>query len=84
MADVVIYTRDGCGYCSRAKALLAAKGVGYTEYNASSEPARRAEMMQRSGRNTFPQVFIGATHVGGCDDLYALDAGGGLDRLLAE
>lgn len=84
MASTVIYTRDGCGYCVRAKALLSGKGVAFEERNASADPAYRAEMMQRSGRNTFPQVFIGATHVGGCDDLYALDARGGLDSLLVE
>lgn len=84
MASTVIYTRDGCGYCVRAKALLSDKGVAFEERNASADPAYRAEMMQRSGRNTFPQVFIGATHVGGCDDLHALDARGGLDTLLAE
>lgn len=84
MASTVIYTRDGCGYCVRAKSLLTAKGAPFEERNASVDPAFRAEMMQRSGRSTFPQVFIGATHVGGCDDLYALDAKGGLDGLLAE
>jgi glutaredoxin 3 len=84
MASTVIYTRDGCGYCARALKLLTAKGADFEERNASGDPAFRAEMMQRSGRNTFPQVFIGETHVGGCDDLYALDARGGLDGLLAE
>lgn len=84
MASTVIYTRDGCGYCARALKLLTAKGADFEERNASVDPAFRAEMMQRSGRNTFPQVFIGQTHVGGCDDLYALDARGGLDGLLAE
>lgn len=80
---VLIYTRDFCGYCSAAKALLSAKGVAFEERNATAEPAYRAEMMQASGRTTFPQVFIGSTHVGGCDDLHALDARGGLDPLLA-
>ncbi len=80
---VVIYTRDGCPYCTRAVALLKGKGVAFDERNASVEPSFRPEMMQRSGRNTFPQVFVGDTHVGGCDDLHALDAAGGLDPLLA-
>ncbi|MDR3372189.1 MAG: glutaredoxin 3 [Ancalomicrobiaceae bacterium] len=83
MAEVVIYTRDFCGYCSAAKSLLQKKGVQFEEKNASSEPAFRAEMIQRSGRSTFPQIFVGTTHVGGCDDLYGLDAVGGLDPLLA-
>ncbi|ODN69101.1 glutaredoxin 3 [Methylobrevis pamukkalensis] len=83
MADVVIYTRDFCGFCARAKALLDGKGVTYAEHNATERPAARAEMIQRSGRSTFPQVFIGATHVGGCDDLYALERAGRLDALLA-
>ena len=82
-ARVLIYTRNGCGYCTAAKALLAAKGVAFEERNASVEPAFRAEMMDASGRTTFPQIFVGATHVGGCDDLHALDARGGLDPLLA-
>ncbi|WP_237153229.1 glutaredoxin 3 [Oryzibacter oryziterrae] len=83
MASVVIYTRDFCGYCARAKALLDAKGVTYTEFNATATPDKRAEMMERSGRNTFPQIFIGSTHVGGCDDLHALEDAGKLDALLA-
>lgn len=83
MPEIVVYTRDGCPYCTRAKALLTAKGAAFTEKNATVDPAFRQEMMTRSGRNTFPQVFIGATHVGGCDDLHDLDARGGLDPLLA-
>lgn len=82
-AHVLIYTRDGCGYCTAAKALLRAKGVAFEERNASSDPAFRAQMMQASGRTTFPQIFVGAKHVGGCDDLHDLDARGGLDPLLA-
>ena len=80
---VLIYTRDYCGYCSAAKALLTRKGVAFEERNASTDPAFRAEMMRASGRSTFPQIFVGATHVGGCDDLHDLDARGGLDPLLA-
>ncbi len=82
MTDVVIYTRDFCGYCSAAKALLDRKGVRYTEKNATFDPALRGEMMDRSGRTTFPQIFVGERHVGGCDDLHALERRGGLDPLL--
>ncbi|WP_181701070.1 glutaredoxin 3 [Chthonobacter albigriseus] len=82
MVDVVIYTRDLCGYCSAAKALLDRKGVAYTEFNATGDPDKRREMMDRSGRTTFPQIFIGANHVGGCDDLHALERSGKLDTLL--
>ncbi|MCE1237250.1 MAG: glutaredoxin 3 [Hyphomicrobiales bacterium] len=80
---VLVYTRDGCGYCTAAKRLLSAKGVAFEERNASVDPAFRQEMMQASGRMTYPQIFIGATHVGGCDDLHDLEARGGLDPLLA-
>ncbi len=84
MRPVLVYTRDFCGYCARAKALLIAKGVAFEEINAGADPAKRAEMQARSGRNTFPQIFIGDTHVGGCDDLHALEAAGRLDGLLAD
>ncbi|WP_288430015.1 glutaredoxin 3 [uncultured Agrobacterium sp.] len=83
MASVTIYTRDFCGYCARAKALLESKNVDFTEYNATENPDYRQEMMDKSGRNTFPQIFIGEQHVGGCDDLHALDRDGKLDQLLA-
>lgn len=84
MAPVTIYTRQGCGYCSRAKALLNSKGVAFTEHDATGNPALRQEMIDRSnGGMTFPQIFIGETHVGGCDDLHALDRAGKLDALLA-
>ncbi|KQM31092.1 MULTISPECIES: glutaredoxin 3 [Rhizobium/Agrobacterium group] len=83
MASVTIYTRDFCGYCARAKALLQSKNVNFTEYNATENPQYRQEMMDKSGRNTFPQIFIGEQHVGGCDDLHALDRDGKLDPLLA-
>lgn len=84
MADVTIYTRDWCSYCSAAKRLLDDKGVAYTEHNATATPTARQEMIARAnGRSTFPQIFIGQVHVGGCDDLYALDAAGRLDGLLA-
>lgn len=84
MAEVVIYTKPGCPYCIRALALLERKGVRATEIVASNDPQKKAEMVQRSGgRMTFPQIFIDGRHVGGCDDLHALEARGGLDPLLA-
>lgn len=83
MVPVTIYTRQMCGYCSAAKALLDRKGVSYTEHDASFDPKLRQEMMDRSGRSTFPQIFIGDKHVGGSDDLHALDRAGKLDPLLA-
>lgn len=84
MAPVTIYTRQFCGYCARAKALLEAKGVAYVEYDATGKPEVREEMIARSnGGMTFPQVFIGDRHVGGCDDLHALDRAGRLDEMLA-
>ena len=84
MAEVVIYTKPGCPYCSSAMALLNQKGAEFTEIVASNDPEKKQEMMQRSGgRATFPQIFIDGNHVGGSDDLHALDARGGLDPLLA-
>ncbi len=84
MAQVTIYTRDFCGYCAAAKRLLSEKGVDFTEHDASFSPDLRKEMIQRAnGRSTFPQIFIGERHVGGCDDLYELDRTGKLDPLLA-
>ena len=83
MAPVVIYTRDYCYYCSSAKELLQRKGVVFTEIDVTGNRERRAEMTQRSnGGQTVPQIFIGDVHVGGCDDLYALEAEGRLDPLL--
>ncbi len=84
MADVVHYTKPGCGFCAAALSLLTRKGVDFTEIVASNDPAKKAEMTQKSnGRSTFPQIFIDGKHVGGSDDLHALDARGGLDALLA-
>jgi glutaredoxin 3 len=81
--QVDIYTTPTCGYCRMAKQLLTRKNVAYREIDVASDAARRAEMMSRSGGGrTVPQIFIGDTHVGGCDDLYALNDEGGLDRLL--
>ncbi|EJM99216.1 glutaredoxin 3 [Phyllobacterium sp. YR531] len=83
MVDVTIYTRNGCGYCTAAVGLLNKKGVAFVEHNATVEPNARQEMLARAnGRTTFPQVFIGKTHVGGCDDLFALEGQGRLDGLL--
>ena len=84
MLDVTIYTRMMCGYCAAAKRLLDRKGVAYTEHDASFSPELRQEMISRAhGRATFPQIFIGDTHVGGSDELHELEARGQLDRLLA-
>jgi glutaredoxin 3 len=84
MAQVTIYTTSICPYCHRAKQLLARKGVAYEEIDVGRDPDLREEMTERAnGRRTVPQIFIGDTHVGGCDDLYALDRAGGLDPLLA-
>lgn len=83
MSKIDIYTKPYCPYCERAKALLEEKGAEYNEIVASHDPVLRAEMNERSGRYTYPQIFINGTHVGGCDDLMALNARGGLDPLLA-
>lgn len=78
-----MYATATCPYCIRAEQLLLAKGVGaFDKIRVDLEPARREEMMRLSGRRTVPQIFIGDYHVGGCDDLYALDRAGGLDPLL--
>jgi glutaredoxin 3 len=82
-ARVVIYTTAWCGYCARAKALLAEKNVAFEEIDIERGAGLREQMITRSGRRTVPQIFIGETHVGGCDDLYELNARGGLDPLLA-
>ena len=84
MASVVIYTRQFCGFCSAAKKLLESKGVAYVEHDATFAPDLRQEMIGRSnGRATFPQIFINDIHVGGCDDVHALDRDGKLDAMLA-
>jgi len=83
MPNIEIYTKPYCPYCERAKALFDAKGAAYKEIVASNDPDLRREMNERSGRNTFPQIFIDGLHVGGCDDLVALESRGGLDPLLA-
>jgi glutaredoxin 3 len=84
MQTVEIYTSPLCGYCHAAKRLLADKGVTYTEYDVARDPSKRQEMMTRAkGRHTVPQIFVGTTHVGGYDDMAALDRAGKLDPLLA-
>ncbi|MEH2564359.1 glutaredoxin 3 [Bradyrhizobium sp. AZCC 2289] len=83
-AAIEIFTRPGCGYCSAAKSLLTRKNAVFTEFNVATDPTLRQQMWDRAGAgSTFPQIFIGATHVGGCDELYALDREGRLDGLLA-
>jgi len=79
---VVMYTTGWCPYCERSRKLLAAKHVNFEEINIESQPEKRAEMQTRSGRRTVPQIFIGDQHVGGCDDLHALEDAGKLDGLL--
>jgi glutaredoxin 3 len=83
MAAIEIYTTPLCGYCAKAKRLLDSKGVAYIEFDLWAQPERRPEMLQRAnGRHTVPQVFINGRHVGGSDDLHALDARGELDGML--
>ena len=79
---VVMYTTNWCPYCERARRLLASKNVSVQEIDVESAPAKRAEMQTRSGRRSVPQIFIGDHHVGGSDDLQALEAAGKLDGLL--
>ncbi len=84
MADITIYTTMLCGYCARAKALLTKKGVAFHEIDVGMNIEKRREMETRShGGHTVPQIFINGAHIGGCDDLHALDAAGKLDPLLA-
>ncbi|GGA99978.1 glutaredoxin 3 [Allosediminivita pacifica] len=84
MQKVEIYTTPICGFCHAAKRLLSQKGVAFTEIDVMRDQSRKSEMMDRAaGRHTVPQIFVGDTHVGGCDELYALDRDGKLDPLLA-
>ncbi|WP_417250127.1 glutaredoxin 3 [Celeribacter sp.] len=84
MQPVTLYTTPICPFCVAAKRLLDSKGVSYKNIDVMRDPSRRAEMMQRAnGRHTVPQIFIGETHVGGCDELHALERAGKLDPLLA-
>jgi glutaredoxin 3 len=82
MAQVLMYCTAACPFCQSAERLLEQKGARVEKVRVDLEPGRRGEMMQKSGRNTVPQIWIGERHVGGCDDLYALDREGGLDPLL--
>ncbi|WP_292292137.1 glutaredoxin 3 [Marivita sp.] len=84
MQNIEIYTSPLCGFCHAAKRLLTQKGASFTEIDVLANPNRKPEMIQRAnGGRTVPQIFIGDTHVGGCDELYALDRAGKLDPLLA-
>jgi glutaredoxin 3 len=82
MPDVTIYTTGLCGFCYRAKALLEAKGVAFEEVDVTFNPKKRAEMREKAGTNSVPQIWIGEHHVGGSDELYALEQAGALDALL--
>ncbi|WP_151702177.1 glutaredoxin 3 [Nitrincola alkalilacustris] len=84
MPEITLYTTRWCPFCVRAKSLLDQKKAAYTELDINSAPELRKEMMERSGRRTVPQIFINNHHVGGCDDLFALEYQGKLDPLLAE
>jgi glutaredoxin 3 len=84
MIAIDIYTRPGCGYCSAAKSLLTRKKAAFTEFDVAKDPTLHQQMWDRAGAgSTFPQIFIGEVHVGGCDELYTLDREGKLDSLLA-
>jgi glutaredoxin 3 len=82
MAQVLMYCTAACPFCQSAERLLEQKGARVEKVRVDLEPERRGEMMQKSGRRTVPQIWIGERHIGGCDDLYALDREGGLDPLL--
>lgn len=82
MPEIVIYTRPFCGFCARAIGLLREKGVAFTEIEAGFDPDKRKEMIARSGRATFPQIFVGDTHIGGCDELFDLERAGRFDAML--
>lgn len=84
MAAVVIYSTPWCPYCVRAKRLLSDKGVGFTDIDVSADPALRQEMTRLSGRTSVPQIWIGEQHIGGCDELYALERQRRLDELLSQ
>jgi glutaredoxin 3 len=84
MAGIVMYATSWCPYCAEARDVLRSKGVRFEEIDVDAHPGARAEMVTRSGRHTVPQIFIGETHVGGCDDLVELEATGELDTLLKQ
>jgi glutaredoxin 3 len=81
-AKVLMYSSDWCGYCARARRLLEDRGIAFEEIDVDVVPGARQEMQARSGRDTVPQIFIGARHVGGCEELHALAAAGRLDSLV--
>lgn len=83
MKPVEIYTTQTCPYCIAAKGLLKKKGVAFKEIDVGADPALRQAMTERAGRRSVPQIFIGGEHIGGCDDLHALDHAGKLDPMLA-
>lgn len=83
MPDILIYTSATCPYCIRAKGLLSQKGVPFQEISVDGKPEVRADMAQKAGRTSVPQIWIGDRHVGGCDDLFALERSGQLDPLLS-
>ncbi|NBX04257.1 MAG: glutaredoxin 3 [Alphaproteobacteria bacterium] len=84
MPEVIVYTKDYCPYCTKAKALLTRKGAAFREIDITHDEALQKEMVEKSGgRRTVPQIFIGGQSIGGCDDMYALNAEGKLDALLA-
>lgn len=85
LKKATIYTRKFCGFCTAAKKLLSEKGVSFTEHDATFDPALKKEMIAKSqGGTTFPQIFIGKEHVGGCDDLFALEKSGALNVMLED
>ncbi|HKM26232.1 MAG TPA: glutaredoxin 3 [Thiopseudomonas sp.] len=83
MAKVIIYSSDWCPFCTRAKTLLSNKGVKFEEIRVDGKPDVRAQMAEKAGRTSVPQIWIDELHVGGCDELFALERGGKLDALLA-
>lgn len=82
MANIVVYSSDWCPYCIRAKGLLESKGVAFEEIKVDGKPQVRADMASKAGRTSVPQIWIDSFHVGGCDDLFALERAGKLDKLL--
>ncbi|MBS1956410.1 MAG: glutaredoxin 3 [Cyanobacteria bacterium SZAS-4] len=83
MAEITVYSGPNCPYCTKAKALLNKKNVAFEEHNVKDDPVKLSEMLERTGgRKTIPQIFINGAHIGGCDDLYALNEAGKLDELL--
>ncbi len=85
MADIVVYTRKWCGFCTAAKHLLTEKGAAFEEIDATGDQAKRQEMIQRSGgRTSVPQIFVDGQHLGNCDEIYALESQGKLDTILTD